>query len=275
MKKIIPFLFILLSTVACRSDIRPDSLSEKIQPSRLEEAKGRTLLSESARVHGAERFRQIKTYDMQINDHWVGLLGSIGNPWPESSVDGTLSFRANSSDGRMTFSNPDFKGLVWGIQSMKPYTVQPKAAPEFEENADIHFILPALQYLTEFIFRNHDEHIVSYAGPEEINGKLYERVFVTWNSLEPSDELDQYMAYIDPKTFRLEKLRYTIREFAGFAEGTIHYEDLHEIDGILFSFKQSITSGHTDAPDDFIHRVLVGHVAVDQTPEDAFYVDRK
>jgi len=195
----------------CTADIRPDAFAKVERVSPDVEQRGRALLARAAEVHGAASFGAKQTYTMVIHDEWRGIARMM-NPWPEHDVDVRLSYRSGSFDARAEFLSGEEEGKTWGMQAWKTYTAGAGEEPMFEQHDDAAFILPAIQYLNEFVFRSHDDQLVSYLGTEEIRGKTYERVFVTWESLTPSASADQYIVYIDPDTGRVDKIGYTVRD---------------------------------------------------------------
>lgn len=274
--KYLALIVLMFGTMACTADIRPDQLKDKLKPDKHDATRGRALLQQAAQAHGVDTFNKVATYEMTLEDRWVGVMGKMGNPWPEDIVRVKLAYRARSFDGRATFLNTDHKGTVWGMQSWKTYEIRPKQTrPTFTDNDDARFILPAIQYLTEFIFRDHSKNVVSYAGSETLHGTKYERVFITWSSLEPSDKHDQYMIYINPKTKRVEKIFYTVRDFMDMATGAIHFEDMRNVNGVWFPFKQSVTTDVSDKPSEFMHRITLKQVTINAPTVDTFEVNAK
>ena len=260
--------------MGCTADIRPDTLLEEQANASAQESKGRRLLEQAAQAHGAQAWRQVDTYSMVLTDSWQGVARML-NPWPDSEVKVRLSYHAGSFDGRATFLSGEHKGTTWGLQAWKAYTQRANKPAVFEPDDDISFILPAIQYLTEFVFRDHSKQVVRYAGPQEVGGVRYERVFVTWNTLEPSTDVDQYVVYIHPKSHRVEKIFYTVRDTMRAATGAIHFEDVRDVNGVKMSFKQSITMGIEDDPEDYAHRIVLKSVALNQPALDVFRANPK
>lgn len=266
--------FCSIALVGCTADIRPDTLLEEHANASTQERKGRQLLAQAAQAHGAGAWSEVQTYSMDVHDSWKGMARMF-NPWPAKDVHVRLSYRPNSFDGRATFLKGDLKGTTWGLQSWKTYTQQGTKPAAFASNDDAAFILPAIQYLTEFVFRDHSAQLVRYAGPQTLAGVRYERVFVTWNSLDPSTEVDQYIAYINPKTNKMEKIFYTVRDSMRMATGVIHFEDVRDVNGVSMSFKQSITLGIEDDPNDYAHRITLKSVVFNDPSLETFRVNPK
>jgi hypothetical protein len=274
MSKVLLIFICALVVGGCRADIRPDSIAELKTPSQTAEQRGRELLQHAANLQGVDAFQSHQTYQLTATDNWQGLMPRAINPWPDREANLRLSYRGGSFDARAEFLKGEKKGWTWGLQSWRAYEISPTGEVSFQKNDDASFILPALQFLTEFIFRDHKDNVVSYAGDETINGTTYNRVYVTWNDMEPSDDHDQFVAYIDAKTGMLRKLHFTIRDFAGFAEGTMHYADFREMAGIKIPFQESITDTPTDSPDDYLHRFTISKVEFGVPSLETFQVDK-
>ena len=73
---------------------------------------------------------------------------------------------------------------------------------------------------------------MAHAGERELGGKRYELVYLTWGSVAPTKQVDQYVAWIDQETGRLGILQYTVRDFGKFVTGAAFYEDYEQVQGI-------------------------------------------
>lgn len=266
-------LFTGLLATGCVSSIAPKGAVENGADAAAQ-TKGRALLELTAKVHGLERWQTVETFEVEMTDLWQGFVGRLGNPWPKPKVDVRLQFRRGSFDARAEFLNdPDLEGLTWGVQSFKPYTVQEGGKVTFVDEKDIGFILNALQYFIEFPERGRGAEFVTYAGKRTVDGTLYDLVYITWGQLEAHSGADQYVAFINPKTHRMEKISYTVRDIAGFVSGTIHFDRFRDVDGVLVPFLMTVTSeGETDLSD-FLHQMVVKSVRLNPVPTSVFRVD--
>ena len=262
----------VLTTAACTTNLRPAHLSEH-RPTPTESTRGRALLAEALQAHGGIRWSQTETLDLRLRDQWVGLLGALTNPWPESDITVDLRLRVGTFDARAEFIGDNLAGTVWGMQGWRTYHHNEQGDVVFEDNDDAAFILAAVQYLIELPLRLRSAELVAYAGREQVSGQEYDVVFVTWGQLDAHREADQYKVYLDPATKRIVKAHYTVRDFARFAEGTIHYEDFRLVDGLLIPYRMSVTSSVDSSPDDYIHRIDVERVGRNKTTVSTLIVD--
>ena len=272
----VTLLSLSLVTSACSSaptDIRPDTLAAlRGAPPEALERRGRAMLQRALDAQGLGRLPEYGTYSVAFEDEWPGLAGWF-SPWPSARVSVEADYRAGTFDSRATFVSGAPEGLVWGLQSWQAYTVTPDDGVVPVEDEKLSFILPAIQYFNEFALRASSPHtLVAYAGSESVRGRRYERVLVTWDTLEASASHDQYLAYIDPESGLIRKLHYTVRE-GGSLTGTIHFDDPREVDGVTLFFTQSVTFEVHDDPESFLHRITIESARMGGVPRERLVVD--
>lgn len=256
---------VLISTFAfqsCRLSDISTSVTHGPDQSALE-IKGKELMAQAAEVHGVDLFSAHNTYEVIGKDHWKGLLGSVGNPWPENNVTMALRYVTGTFDGQMEYLEGDLLGHQYGLQSWNYYEKDPNSDVNFEgkEDKNIRFVIPAFHYFFEIVSRLNDAPFIRYAGTESWNGIQYELVFVSWESAAPHPDLDQYLVYIHPESRRVEGVKYTIREAtlpgSKGIYATIAYSDYQNIDGALIPFKQTIFNGDFGDADAYLHELTV------------------
>ena len=259
--------------VGCTKDLRPPGIGDSASAPGV--ARGRLLLQQAVQAHGGLKlWRTKETTTALLRDTWVGFLGRFANPWPEAStalsmqyVNGTLSARAQFLEGSRA-------GSAWGrTDDGRTYLVDRGGKRLPTENKDARFILAALQYLNELPFRLSLEATqITYVDRVRLNGGTYDRVLATWGSnLRPNTNHDQYMLYINTETKRLAKAHYTVRDFARFAAGCMHFDDYRAVDGLVLSFLQTVTND-CEQPgyvSDYLHQVVVSSVRFDEFKPEA------
>jgi hypothetical protein len=171
-------------------------------------------------------------------------------------------------------------GEVWGIQSWRPYRRARPGAPATFIDADpaIEFYLPTLHYFDELPLRLLGAEIVADAGPAELDGRTFDRVFVTWGSALPHAEHDQYLLWIDPRTSLLALATYTVRDGASMSSaamrplvramgvGSIYFDDYRAIEGATLPFRQTVVIGppkQAAVPSAWFHQLLVDSVELE------------
>lgn len=268
-------------TTGCLADIRPEilaTLDTDNPPSAAALSRGRLLLEGAANKHGLAAWKRYHTTSVRVTDNWYGTIARMLSPWPAADVRFDISFANGKSAVRAEFvqleadeDSEQLAGLVWGVQNWKVYEQPKGGSAEFVDNNDIRFILPTVQYFISLPFRLIEAPIVVDAGSTTIAGTDYDRVLVTWDSVEANDEYDQYVVYIDKSTGLIDKVEYTVREIMSFITGTMHYGDFRNVGGVTVGFDQTVTSSPTDA--DPMHRMTLTDLAYDRTLTSSLYLN--
>lgn len=258
----IGILTLAMALGACTADIRPDDAVLGTA----EQTRGRALLERAFVAHGGEAWTAHETASLTFRDTWQGLLGRLGNPWPERIVYVRMDVQVAGADLRARFLEGALEGTTWGIQGPTRWTATAAQRPRPTDDELGDFVMPALHYLAELPIRSRQMPLVTALPDREIRGVRYHRVLATWDTFEPNDS-DQYIFYIDPETGRVAKSHFTIRAFAGFATSTVHYDDYRAIDGALVAHRLTLTDAPEDDPSDaWFHQVVVEEASFDTVP---------
>jgi len=231
-------------------------------------ARGRALLEAAAEAHGLAAWQGYETLEITATDDWSGSFAGRQMTWWQTErqrlrhrmVVGTFTARVTLLDG------PE-EGLEIGAQAFRTFADGERT----EDDDRAHFYPPTLNYFAELPFRLLSADVVTYAGQGRYGGRTFERVFVTWGSLEPREEVDQYDVWIDPQTHHLHSCRYTVREGMPAAAATIFFEDLRDVGGVMLAYRQTVVfEAHDDAPaplgESFLHRYTIEDAAFDAVP---------
>ncbi len=228
---------------------------------------GHTTLS----VTGVDRFRE------------------PGPWWPQKDQRGEFLMALGTFTSRVELLDGPGAGAVWGIQSWRPYRAASRTASvEFlEHDLPIEFYLPTLHYFNELPFRLAAAPIVVDLGTATLHGSTYDRVLVTWGQAAPSNDVDQYVAWIDRQSGLITKVHYTVREVASLpfiadeqkpvmragTAGTIHFDDFRQVGGVRLPFRHVVTlfgpaqSGPEPAKDErWVHIFEIENASFDAQP---------
>ena len=243
--------------IACTADIRPEPYGLD-QPIAEDAKRGRALVERAKAAVGGDAWLAHRTASIDMRDTWQGLVGWLGNPWPEMQVNVRMDLALGGADARAEFLDGDDAGLVWGLEAQQTYESAPGGPPMAVENSDAEFILSALHYLIELPVRATEMPLLTALPDEVVRGRRYHRVLGSWETLSPHAEHDQYLLYIDAEDGRIAKAEFTIRAIAGFARGAIHYEDVRDVAGMRVPYRMTLSSAATDDPSEgWLHVVEV------------------
>lgn len=249
---------VALST-ACLADIRPENIKDRTQPA--EADKARTLLRQAAdALHkdgdGWNRWRALSGVSVQMTDEWYGM-NSFVSAWPEAHQPLRTSFMPASDDSVVDLLDEDGQptGITWGIHDWNTWKRE-NGKLEYVRDRDIHFTLPTVEYFLEAPFRMDDPSaLVDYAGTQNIEGRDFHVIYITWNDVQPQDMIDQYVAYIAVENNRLERIDCTVRDMFPFVTISAYYQDYREVDGFQLPHRVAITT--LGDPNDSSHTYVI------------------
>lgn len=250
-----------LLAAGCTRDLRPDTLSGSPSPAAAE--RGRALLARAEAAHGGRAaYEAHRVLTVAFRDVWQGIARLV-NPWPEASVHVRMDIARGPLTVRATFLEGDPKDERWLVVDGRPRVVAADGATDDAPDDDVRFILAALQYFFQFPFRIGEASIVMDAGPETVRGRTYDRVFATWERLEPDTAHDQFLVYLEQDTGQVAMIHFTVRDLARFAESTMHFQSLRPVAGMLLPHRLVLTDTPADAPDDWLRVLTVEAMAAD------------
>lgn len=261
-----------LCLAACvTTDLRSDGLAAiGARPDDASAARGQALLEALAQRHGHAAWANHQTAELLLRDDWDSALAWMMGlqPWDEEDLL-RLRYQPGTFNARVDFLEGPRQGEVRGLQSWVTYGRDPDqrdiAAREDDEAA---FMLPAQLYLVELPFRALQATLVAYDGEAELEGRRYERVLVTWGSLEPHAEHDQYLLWIDQETGLLGLVDYTVRDQGSFFQARAFYGELAEVQGVTLARRLTVMGAGASSTDAYLHQVRVEEARFDSFPRD-------
>lgn len=192
-------------------------------------------------------------------------MRALAMPWTESGLLMRSTMLRGSDASRLEFLEGADAGIAWGIQNWVTYRVA-GGEMTFEDDDDIRFWLPTFQYFFEAPFRLREGGVVADAGPETVAGVTYNRVFVSWGRAAPRPEVDQYLAWIDPETGRLEYLQYTVRDMMPGIIGCMQYRDYRQVEDLWIAMTMAVVEG--PGGPDALHRFELEDVRFEEVPRE-------
>jgi len=283
MKTIHFYLILLLPFLSScgLADLRSDQLKEQGVTASAEQ-KGRQLLHEAWEAQGMDQLEKHETYEAVGTDHWKGLMGKSGNPWPVNNKPLQLRYAVGTFDGQFTVLEGKKEGFTAGLQSWQYYEQTQGQQADFSvkpEKSHV-FVIPTYQYFFELIDRLRTVPVVAYMGERQFKGEDYDLVFASWEKAAPHKEHDQYVLYINKETGLIDYASYTIRDnFLPAPKnlyGTIQYKDWREVDGIKIPFQQLVYfNGPKEKEKKYLHRFLVEAFEFDGFDPKLLYPDQE
>ena len=244
------------------ADIRPAVITLEPQPDR--EARGRALIEAALVAQGeGDGLAGYKTRSFRMEDEWRGAAAALFSPWPDPIVEARVVQRRHSFDSTVTFVSGKRAGDTWGVVDAYAWERSGSGKATPTDNPGLTFMLPTLHYFVEFALRFPEAEIIRYVGSESIRGVEYQVVFLTWGSTNASERYDQYLVYVDPKTSRIAKVYYTVRDAMKFITGAGHLLEQKPVGGIWMATRIPVTQKPTDDPAEFIHEFRFSDIVFD------------
>ncbi len=210
------------------SDLRPEGYE---YPNNIEKAKD--LLEAMGKAHQIDKWNDIETYNVILEDEFYGLLGERTHGFQESKIKLSLDYIPGTFDGQLKILTGKEKDKTWGMQSWKTYYMDKVGKPILQESKNMKFYIPTYQYFLEFPSRIQEATSIDYIGTKMINGIRSEGVIASWNTVAPQNDLDQYVIWIDANSKRIVKIAYTVRDKYRFVSGAAYFQDYKDYDGII------------------------------------------
>ncbi|MEO0897025.1 MAG: hypothetical protein AAFY71_11540 [Bacteroidota bacterium] len=229
MQKLLQLTILTLFLASC-------STADLSSPAAMQEdqGKGRAILQKAMIAHGAQKWDSIQTYEAIFRDEFYGMVGKMASNFSGNPVKVSLKYIPKTQTAQAKFLHEDMKNEVWGILDGKPYAYDKEDQVAFEEDFKKKFWLPTYQYFIEFPARILEANVIRYMGQEKIKEEAYDKVFASWNKVEPQDDVDQYVVWVHPKTHQIKKIAYTIREANNWVTGHASLENFKTYNGMLF-----------------------------------------
>ncbi len=246
-------------------DLRPATLRLDELPPALAQ-QGEAILAEAAKAHGLGAWESHEVLDITFTDTWHGaLVQRFYMTWAHSPQKIHAQFLRDTWTSRYEFLDGPKQGHIWGLQSWQTYTIKPGQEVVFDPDASLEFTLPTVQYFFELPFRMGSGSVIADAGAARFNDRLHHRVFITWESLAPTEHLDQYVVWVDQESHLITRTDYTVRDQGGFVSGSSEYSDFRDVGGVQLAFLIQLFALAPGGNKVLIHEMKVDEAAWDQT----------
>ena len=211
--------FIIFKTPLFLSDIRPDTFQNNYTFSN----NGQAYLEKSQLAHGMEHWltQDSIRYEIKHTLH-SGMAQFMLAPDSHNPLKyDYLSFPQDRQSSFYRSNSPESSYLI-GCDDQGVF----KESEEKREygQSSLDFFYYAIKHLIEFAFEMNSASIIEYMEEQKVDGKTYELLFATWESMEPIMDYDQYIIWINKQTGLIERFDATGRGIAPFAIAKVTFE---------------------------------------------------
>ncbi len=271
-KNLFIFLFLFSFIYNCKlSDLRTLELKNN-DPAPYSIGKASAILKKTLTVYGGmKNWLAKKSMSVIFREEWHGFfLKNFGMPWHKNKQKIQFFLLIGTDNSRLRFLEDPYKNHEWGIQNWLPYTKEPDGPIEFDDDRSIKFFLPTNQFLIESVFRLSNTGLAVYGGERIFEKKKYDLILVSWNTIKPQEDLDQYLLWINQQNNRVEIIQYTVREFLPGIVGTVLFGDFRRVDGILIPFELNVVYGLEEK--ETARKISIESVKFSQDLPDDFFI---
>lgn len=212
----------------------PDSRKPKLRAdaearvARLEKGQA-IIMNACAAAGGLERWRAKQDVSFRMVDRWSVPI----SVWPASNVEANHYYLLHRKIGRVEMNTDE--GLhQWGLYQKKPWALLNGVIDSNGlKRAD--YAISNFVYFFEMPFNFLDAGAYpEFVGEEILDGRTYDKVYVSFGLNVGHYPTDWYLAYFDKATGRLSSLAYTsLEKSPSFVEYSATFDDYQEVDGLI------------------------------------------
>ena len=220
-------ILLLVFLNSCLSDLRPKEKNGAKDRSIQDSSE---LLLQAAIQHGYKFWVATPSYSCQITDTFYGSIGKLANPLSGNKAEFKAIYPSGSMNGELEFSSPKGETNTWIYENGKAYLNSKSTKISKKTQSNIAFWVPTYKYFIEFPYRIIEADATKYLGTEDFSGEVCHKVLASWKSVEPQDDIDQYIVWINEK-YEIRRIDYTVREQYKFIKGTAVFEEYVKFHG--------------------------------------------
>ncbi|UCG19980.1 MAG: hypothetical protein JSU80_09520 [Deltaproteobacteria bacterium] len=248
----------LIVAVGCSTaDLSSDKLKNPdIQPDLREKAL--TIFEKSLKARGGyNTYKSFNSVRLKGTDLWHSSLVRFFTPVTEQEQKFEVFFSTTGNEIKYLYLNGKRKGQYIGVENGKTYRVMNEER-EFAESSKIKLYLKPLQDYFQWPYKLYESQVLLYAGETNIENEPYHLLFASSGGVEASPEHDQYLIYINKKTYYVDYIDFTLRSLFESYKGTLHYRDLRAVQGLTVPFFIGVSD--EVANKDFVHEFLFSEI---------------
>ena len=205
-------------------------------------------------------FKTYKSFDsirLRGTDLWHSSFVRLFTPVTEQEQKFEVVFATKGNEISYIFLNGTREGQAIGVENGKTYRVI-KEEREFSDSSKIRLYLEPLTHYFQWPYKLFESPVLLYAGEENIQNQSYHLIFASSGGVAASSEHDQYVIYVNKKTYNVDYIDFTLRSLFESYKGTLHYRNFKTVQGLVVPF----FIGATDAVEnqDFVHEFLFSEI---------------
>jgi hypothetical protein len=255
------FFLLLISMILTMGCSTADLSSDKIknpetQPTLREKAI--EVLEKSLNTRGGySTYKSYNSVRLKGTDLWHSSLVRFFTPVTEQEQKFEVVFSTSGREINYLFLNGKRKGQYIGIEKGKTYRAI-NQEKKFADSSKIRLYLEPLIHYFQWPYTLYESPVLLYAGEKIIANETYHLLFASSGGVAASVEHDQYVIYINQKTYYVDYLDFTLRSLFESYKGTLHYHDLRNVQGFMVPFFIGVSNEVENK--DFVHEFYFSEI---------------
>ena len=248
----------LVMTMGCSTaDLSTDNLREQDAQPDLRE-KAITIFERSLNHRGGyNTYKSFESVRLRGADVWHSSFVRFFTPVTEQEQEFEVIFATAGGTIKYIFLNGKRKGQYIGLENGKTYRAT-KEKREFTDSSKIRVYLEPLTDYFQWPYKLFESPVLLYVGEENIENESYHLIFASSGGVTASPEHDQYVIYINKKTYHVDYIDFTLRSLFESYKGTLHYGDFRTVQGLVVPF--FIGASDEVENKDFVHEFLFSEI---------------
>jgi hypothetical protein len=226
----------LTLTMGCSTaDLSTDNLrNQDTQPDLREKAI--TIFERSLNARGGyNTYKSFASVRLKGIDAWHSSFVRLFTPVTEQEQEFEVRFSIAENRIDYLFLNGKRKGQYIGVENGKTYRAINEAR-EFTDSSKIRLYLEPLTHYFQWPFKLYESPVLLYAGEQDLGNEAYHLLFASSGGVAASPEHDQYVIYINKKTYSVDYIDFTLRSLFESYKGTLHSRDFRTVKGLTVPF---------------------------------------
>ena len=239
------------------ADLSTDNLRNQDTQPELRE-KAITIFERSLKERGG--YNTYKSFDsvrLRGTDVWHSSFVRLFTPVTEQEQNFEVRFSIEENKIDYLFLSGKRQGQYIGVENGKTYrTLNEKR--EFSDSSKIRLYLEPLTHYFQWPYKLYESPILLYAGEKDFENKSYHLLFASSGGVAASPEYDQYVIYVNKKTYFVDYIDFTLRSLFESYKGSLHYRDFRTVQGLVVPF--FIGASDEVKNKDFVHEFLFSEI---------------
>jgi hypothetical protein len=256
-KLFLVFITLTLALGCSTADLSTDKVKNPDTQPDLRE-KAITIFEKSLNARGGYRtYRSFDSSRLNGTDLWHSSLVRFFTPVTEQEQKFEVVFSTAESKINYLFLNGKRKGQYIGVENGKTYRAINQER-EFADSSKIRLYLEPLRDYFQWPYKLFESPVLLYAGEKNIENEAYYLLFASSGGIAASPEHNQYVIYINQKTYYVDYIDFTLRSLFASYKGTLHYRDLRSVQGLMVPFFVGVSDEVGDK--NFVHEFLFNEI---------------